>query len=89
MCRMVHSLTCSGILPSQYAHFSQFVLISCIGRDVIYKCSAFGCSLLHALYQNFFTVYQKLGYIELVGKAAEDCMLAAIREVEATSDYSS
>ncbi len=65
-----------------------FASISCIWRDIINKGSALGCSLLNALYQNFFTVYQKLEYTQVAGKAAEDCMLAAIREVEAISDYS-
>ena len=33
-------------------------------------------------------VYQKLGYIEIVGRAAEMCMCASVEEVQALPEYS-
>lgn len=35
----------------------------------------------------FFKVYQKLGYIEVVGKAAEASMITAVEEVKALPEY--
>ena len=53
------------------------------------KARHWGAYCYMHLKKNFFTAYQELGYVEVVGKTAKDCMLAAIREVEVTSNYSS
>ena len=35
MCRMVHSFTCAGILPSQYINMSQFSGMGTVGNAYI------------------------------------------------------
>lgn len=41
------------------------------------------CTLIHL----FSLVYQKLGYIEIVGRAAELSMCAVVEEVQALPEY--
>ena len=43
---------------------------------------------VHWVVVYLFLVYQKLGYIELVGRAADLSMCASVEEVQALPEYS-
>ena len=88
--RMVHAFTCAGILPSQYTHLSMFSGLGTVGCAYIRRgllihvwrliCQRLICCLP--------SVYRKLGYIELVERAAELNMRASVEEVQALPEYS-
>ena len=85
---MVHAFTCAGVLPSQYDHMSQFAGIGCVGHNYIRRSklvtySRYLCFTMLLLP----SVYQKLGFVEVVGRAMEHSMAAAVDEVKALPEY--
>ena len=65
---MVHGFTCAGILPSQYAHLTQFADLGNIGHGYIrqglfeFLCNT-TCTFMVYMYI-LSSVYQRMGYIE-------------------------
>ena len=71
---MIHSFTCSGILPTQYIHLSQFAGLGALGyayikqgifTEVMYCFMAIIYSIVYTL------VYNSCGYIDVVHEAAQ------------------
>lgn len=85
MYRMVHAFTCAGMLPSQYTHVLWHR--SCWSCVRLLRL-AYPCSTKFQLTYCLPLVCQKLGYIELVKRAAELSMRASVDEVLALPEYS-
>ena len=87
-CRFVHSFTCAGILPSQYINFSQFAGIGNVGHKYIKQGGM--CIFLKVLtlsYEQYILVYNRCGYIEVVGQLTQDSMQAAVDEIQGLPEY--
>ena len=84
--RLVHAFTATGILPTQYTHFSQFAGIGSVSYWYMskgtYDCE--GCFVMNCCH---VSVYKRLGYIDAVAVVAEKSMRHAIELVECTKDY--
>ena len=80
-----------GMLPSQYTHLSMFSGIGVVGHTCTYirrSCLTDGQQICTGILICCPPlVYQKLGYIEMVGRAAEMSMYASV-EVQALPEYS-
>ena len=86
--RMVHAFTCAGMLLSRYTHLSMFSGIGLLVMLTSAKvCLFMFCKCMY-MYLLSTSVYQKLGYTVLVGRAAEPSMRASVEEVQALPDYS-
>ena len=88
---MVHGFTCTGILPSQYAHLTQFADLENIGHSYIrqglfeFLCNT-TCTFMVYMYI-LSSVYQRMGYIEIVGRAAHHSMMAAVETLKELPEY--
>ena len=85
--RLVHGFTCAGVLPTQYVNFAKFSGIGSVGHGYIRQgnCHAECASLLHEF--NMFSVYNRHGYVSIVGRLAEQSMKRAVEEVQTLPDY--
>ena len=80
--------TCAGMLLSRYTHLSMFSGIGLLVMLTSAKvCLFMFCKCMY-MYLLSTSVYQKLGYTVLVGRAAEPSMRASVEEVQALPDYS-
>ena len=76
------------ILPSQYINLSTFAGLGCVGNAYIRQGRESCAGLLIIVILLHVSVYQSLGYIEVVGRAAEESMQAAVVEVKSLPHYS-
>ena len=87
---MIHSFTCSGILPSQYIHLSQFAGLGTVGHAYI-RQGTVSCSVYSGLYCIYSivcaSVYDRCGYIDIAHKEAEWSMTKAIEEAKSQPNY--
>ena len=88
-CRLVHGFTCAGVLPTQYIHFTRFAGIGSIGHAYIRQGMAHASNMLFLANKSglIFSVYNRHGYIGIVGDLAERSMQGAVEQVKALPDY--
>ena len=85
--RLVRGFTSAGVLPTQYVNFAKFSGIGSVGHGYIRQgnCHAQCASLLREF--NMFSVYNRHGYISIVGHLAEQSMKRAVEEVQTLPGY--
>ena len=85
--RLVHAFTCAGVLQTQYIKMCQFAGLGSAKNAYIRRGMTVACCTLLITSYACFIVYNKCGYIDVVSRAAEDTMNAAVVEINSLPHY--
>ena len=83
VCRLIHVFICTGVLPSQYSHFSQFADIG--DWEVSAELSSF--SENNGVLYFYKLVYQDIDSVGVVSRCTAQSMARAVIEVKALPHY--
>ena len=85
--RIIHAFTCAGILQSQFRKFTEFSGLGTVGNRSIRRGFVLYLFICITICVHVYVVYASGGYMEIIQRAAESSMQAAVSEVKCLPQY--